>query len=149
LAFAKSERSAPGETAARAVFGEAQDLGAVEGEQEPAGAQGFEELERHHRQHRAGLREVDSGFAQLAAVGDHVSRESHLAGEILGALQREAADGEGPSLLGLAGHSWRPNFGFVAESGSGFGDFLGERSDAAPARMKLVGDDVDRLFRCA
>ncbi len=122
------------------VGGEGLDLGAVEGEDELAWLEGLEELQVAHGQHRAGLAEVDDGFADASALADHFHGEAGLAAEVLAAFELESADGEGEfgvfAAVGLGG----PDFDGAAQFYGGAGHFLREGGDPTLGRGELMGE---------
>lgn len=136
----------PGEPAPPGPPGKLQDLGAVEGQDEPPRPECVEELQQHQRQHRTRLRQVDRGVAQPAAVPDQLARQLHLAPEIVGALQRQPPEPEGPGLLDPDAGRLRPDLDVVAQVRAGAGDLLGKSGDAAPDGEKFVGDQEN--WRC-
>lgn len=129
------------------VVGEAEDFGAVESEDEAAWAEGFEILEKHHRQHRAGLGEIDGGIAQATALGDELAGDTDLARDAVGAFDGEAVDLKWPGFLGGLPGGLGPDLDVVAEAGRGAGNFFRERGDAAAFWIELVSDQKDRIQR--
>ena len=130
-------REPPEQRAAR----EAQDLGSVERQHEPLRPECLEELQQHHRQHRARLREIDRCVPQLAPGRDQFAGELELADQVVGALEGKPPHPERPILFDMGGSGLRPNLHIVSQIGGGLGDFLGKRGYAAAHRIKLMRDE--------
>jgi hypothetical protein len=133
----------PGEPAANGAVGEAQDLRAVEREDEALGSEGGEELQQHHRQHGARLRDIDRGVSKLPAVPDELARQPDLANEVVRALERHPPKPERPRLVRLAWGGLGPDLYVVSQVGGGPGDLLGERGYPPADRIELMGDEKE------
>lgn len=131
---------AAGEGAHGGSIVELEDLGAVKGKHEMLRAEGMEKLQQHHRQHGPGLRQIDGGVAQAAALADELGGEAELAGEVVGAFDREALESKRPLAGGIGGGGLSPDFNVETQGGGGFGHLFGECRDAAPLGVKLLGD---------
>jgi len=102
-----------GEPATQRAAREREYLRAVESEDEALRAERLEELEQHHGQHRPRLGKVDRRISQLAPGRNQLPGEPDLAGEVVGALERQPAYSEGPFLLYVGGGGLRPDLDVI------------------------------------
>ncbi len=101
------------EPPAQRAAAEPQDLGPVEREHEAPRPECLEELQEHHRQHRARLRKIDRRVAQLPPGCHQLAGELELAGDVVRALERQPAHPERPVLLGVGRRRLRPHLDVV------------------------------------
>ena len=116
----------------------------MKGKDQPAGAEGVEKLEQHHRHHGPRLRQVDRGVTEIAPMPNQFPGQLDLAPQVVRTFERKPTETKRPvGALNGRGGGLGPDLDVVAQTGAGAGDFLGKRRDAAPHGIKFVRDQED------